>query len=309
MGPHSRDSASPGASLEVMAPRSIGTGNVSFGLVSIPIKLYSTIEHSNSIRFNMLDGEDNTRVKQQYINPNTGELVPRSRMIKGYEFAKGQYVTFTDEEIKSLMEKASPAIEISEFVPLSEVEPIYYDKAYFLGPETGGERAYRLLAEAMKVTGYSALAKYAARGKQYLVMLRPYQNGLLMQQLHYADEVKAFDQVPLGEETELKEGELDLAIQLIEQIAAEDFKPEQYSDDVRERIWSTIQQRVEGQEVAEVEEEAPKAQIIDLMEALKASLGEDGEEGQPKKTAKRKPAKRSPRAKKKTTKKRKAASK
>ena len=157
------------------------------------------------------------------------------------------------------MEKASPAIEITEFVPLAEVEPIFFDKTYFLGPETGGERAYRLLAEAMKVTGYSALAKYAARGKQYLVMLRPYENGLLMQQLHYADEIKSFDDVPLGDETELKDGELDLAIQLIEQIAGEDFKPEQYSDDVRERIWATIQQRVEGREVAEVEEEAPKA--------------------------------------------------
>ncbi len=289
-----------------MPARSIGSGNVSFGLVSIPVKLYSTSEHSSSIRFNMLDGEDNSRVKQQYINATTGELVPRDRMIKGYEFAKGQYVTFTDEEIKSLMEKASPAIEITEFVPLSEVEPIYFDKTYFLGPETGGERAYRLLNEAMKVTGYSALAKYAARGKQYLVMLRPFENGLLMQQLHYSNEIKAFDEVPLGDETELKDGELDLAIQLIEQIASEDFKPEQYSDDVRERIWATIQQRVEGQEVAEVEEEAPKAQIIDLMEALKASLGDAPEEDA---SSKRKPAKRSPRAKKKTTKRRKAASK
>ena len=290
-----------------MAARSIGSGNVSFGLVSIPVKLYSSSEHSSSIRFNMLDGEDNSRVKQQYVNTTTGDVVPRDRMIKGYEFAKGQYVTFTNEEIKSLMEKASPSIEITEFVPLSEVEPIFYDKAYFLGPETGGERAYRLLSEAMKVTGYSALAKYAARGKQYLVMLRPFQQGLLMQQLHYADEIKTFDEVPLGDETELKDGELDLAIQLIEQIAAEDFKPDQYSDDVRERIWATIQQRVEGQEVAEVEEEAPKAQIIDLMEALKASLGDaPGEDAAP---AKRKPAKRSPRAKKKTTKKRKAASK
>jgi DNA end-binding protein Ku len=201
-------------------------------------------------------------------------------MIKGYEFAKGQYVTFTDEEIKELSEKASPAIEITEFVPLSEVEPIFYEKAYFLGPEKGSERAYRLLAEAMKKTGRSALAKYAARGKQYLVMLRPYQDGLVMQELNYADEVKDFSEVPLGENVELKPGELDLAVQLIDQIAADEFVPQKYEDDVRKRIWSAIQQKVEGKEVT-IEEEAPKAQIIDLMEALKASLGSAGAESKP----------------------------
>jgi DNA end-binding protein Ku len=259
-----------------MPARSIGTGNISFGLVSIPIKLYSTTDHSASISFNMLDASDNSRVKQQYINPTTGEVVSRNKMIKGYEFSKGQYVTFTNDELKELSQKASPAISISEFVPLDDVDPVYYDSAYFVGPETGGERAYQLLAAAMEQTGRCALAKYAARGKQYLVLIRPYENGLIMNQLHYADEVKAFADVPLGEDVELAESELDLAVQLIEQIANEHFEPEKYEDDVRKRIWDVIQQKVEGREVT-YEEEAPKAKIIDLMEALKASLGENAE--------------------------------
>lgn len=225
----------------------------------------------------MLDPTDNSRVKQQLVNPRTGELVERKETIKGYEFGKGQYVTFSNEEIKELQEKASPAIEITEFVPLAEVEPIYFEKSYYLGPEKGGERAYRLLSEAMRSTGRSALAKHAARGKQYLVMLRPYASGLLMQQLKYEDELKAFDEVPLGEETELKPGELELAVQLIEQIASDDFKPDQYTDEVRKRLWEAIQSKIDGREVAEDETEAPQAQIIDLMEALKASLSKNGD--------------------------------
>ena len=257
-----------------MPARSIATGNISFGLVSIPVKLYPTAEHASTVSFNMLDAADHSRVKQQYVNPNTGEVVPRNQMVKGYEFAKGQYVTFTEEEIKNLMEKASPAIEIVEFVPLSEVDPIYYDKGYYLGPEEGGERAYALLAAAMRETGRCAVAKYAARGKQYLVLLRPFGDGLMMQQMYYADEIKDFSEVPIGDLPELKPGELSLAVQLIDQIANDTFEPGKYEDEVRQRIWAAIEQKIAGHEISEVEEEAPKAQIIDLMAALKASLGE-----------------------------------
>ncbi len=259
-----------------MPARSVGTGTVSFGLVSIPVRLYSTAENSGGVRFNMLDPSDNTRVRQQLVNPRTGAVVERKETIKGYEFGKGQYVTFSDEELKDLQEKASPAIEISEFVPLEQVEPIYFEKSYYLGPEKGGERAYRLLSEAMRTTGRTALAKHAARGKQYLVMLRPYGSGLLMQQLRFGNELKSFDEVPLGEETELKPGELELAVQLIEQIASDEFRPDEYTDDVRKRLWDAIQQKIDGREVAEDETEAPQAQIIDLMEALKASLSKNG---------------------------------
>ena len=255
--------------------RPVGTGNISFGLVSIPVKLFSTTDHSSHIRFNMLDPNDGSRVKQQYINPNSGEVVKRGDMVKGYEFAKGQYVTFTKEELKELEEKASPAIAITEFLPLEEVEPIYYDRGYFLGPETGGERAYRLLNAAMKKTGRCALAKYAARGKQYLVMIRPYEDGLIMQQMHYGSEVRSFENVPLGEPGELNEAELNLAVQLIEQIANQEFEPDKYQDDVRARIKEAIQGKVDGKEVTFEEEVTPKAQIVDLMEALKKSLSED----------------------------------
>lgn len=294
-----------------MPARTVGAGTVSFGLVSIPVRLYSTSETSGAVRFNMLDPSDNTRVKQQLINPRTGDVVQRKETIKGYEFGKGQYVTFSDEEIKELQEKASPAIEITEFVPLSEVEPIYFEKSYYLGPEKGGERAYRLLSEAMRSTGRSALAKHAARGKQYLVMLRPFASGLLMQQLKYENELKSFDEVPLGEETELKPGELELAVQLIEQIASDEFKPDQYTDEVRKRLWQAIQSKIDGSEVSEDETEAPQAQIIDLMEALKASLSKNGETeagAKPRSAARKasaaKPAKKAAASRKATKKKR-----
>jgi DNA end-binding protein Ku len=191
-------------------------------------------------------------------------------MVKGYEFSKDQYVTFTDDEIKALQEEANRAIEITEFVPAQTVDPIYFDGAYYLGPDKGGERAYHLLAEAMRQTGRSALAKWAARGKQYLVLVRAVKGGLVVQQLVYADEVRPFSEVPVGE-ADVKEGELKLALQLVEQIASDEFRPENYEDEVRKRTQAAIQRKVEGQEIS-VAPEQPRAQIIDIMEALKASL-------------------------------------
>jgi DNA end-binding protein Ku len=255
-----------------MAARPIASGSISFGLVSIPVKLFSTADHSSDIRFNLLDAKHKVRLKQQYVSPADGRVVPREEQTKGYEFSKDQYVTFTDEELQALSEKASPSIEITEFVPLTEVDPIYFEKAYFLGPDQSGQRAYRLLATAMRETGRCAVAKYASRGKQYLVLLRPFGEGLVMQQLYYQDEIRDFGEVPLGEDISLKEAEVSLAIQLIEQIATDQFDATKYGDVVRERIMAAIQQKVEGHEVVATVDEAPKAQIIDLMEALKASL-------------------------------------
>jgi DNA end-binding protein Ku len=191
--------------------------------------------------------------------------------VKGYEYAKGQYVLFTEEELKALTPEPTNAIEITEFVPLSEVDPIYFEKATYLGPDRGGDRPYRLLSEAMKKTGRAALARYAARGKDYLVLLRPFQDGLLMQQLRYADELRSFSEVPVAP-AEVKEPELRLAIQLIEQIASDRFDPESYEDHVRQRTRELIEKKVAGQEITAAPVEEPKAQIIDLMEALKASL-------------------------------------
>jgi DNA end-binding protein Ku len=196
-------------------------------------------------------------------------------MVKGYQFSKDQYVTFTKEELDAMAQEAQKAIEITEFIPASAIDPVYFDRPYYVGPEKGAEKAYRLLNESMKSTGRSALAKWAARGKQHLVLIRPVEKGLVMQQLLYADEVRPLAEVPIGD-AELTEAELKLAEQLIEQIASDEFHPEHYEDEVKKRYLEAIQKKVEGQEITAAPE-APKAQIIDLMEALKASLAAKGE--------------------------------
>ena len=251
--------------------RAISGGTISFGLVSIPVQLYSATQASAGISFNLLHAKCGTRVKQQYICPLDNEIVPRDQMVKGYEFAKDQYVTFTDEELKAMAEEASRVIDITEFVPLAQVDPIYFEGAYYLGPDKGGEKAYRLLAEAMKQTGRCALARWAARGKGYLALLRPIEGGLVMQILHYADEVRPFSEVPVPD-APVREAELKLAVQLIDQITAEEFHPENYQDVVRTRYHEAIQRKVEGQEITTAAPEQPRGQIIDLMDALKASL-------------------------------------
>jgi DNA end-binding protein Ku len=259
-----------------MAARPIGSGTISFGMVSIPVKLFSAAESKAAISFNMLHGKCGTRLKQQYVCPkDNNEVVTRDQTVKGYEFAKDQYVTFTEEELKAMAQEAERAIEITEFVPAAQVDPVYFDGAYYLGPDKGGDKAYHLLAEAMRKTGRSALAKWAARGKQYLVLIRPTSGGLVMQQLLYPDEIRAISEVPVGD-ADVKEGELNLAVQLVNQIASDEFKPERYEDDVRKRMHEAIQRKIEGQEVT-ASPEPPKAQIIDLMEALKASLAKKGE--------------------------------
>jgi DNA end-binding protein Ku len=245
-------------------------------MVSIPIRMYSAGESSSAVSFNMLHEKCKSRLKQQYICPRDNEIVPRDQMVKGYQFSKDQYVAFTKEELDAMAQEAQKAIEITEFIPASAVDPVYFDRPYYLGPEKGAEKAYRLLNESMKSTGRSALAKWAARGKQHLVLIRPAEKGLVMQQLLYADEVRPLSEVPIGD-AELSDAELKLAEQLIEQIASDEFHPEHYEDEVRKRYLEAIQKKVEGQEITAAPE-APKAQIIDLMEALKASLAAKGEE-------------------------------
>lgn len=254
--------------------RALSSAMVSFGLVSIPVKLFSATEAGASVSFNLLHKACGTRLKQQYICPKDEVVVPRDEMIKGYEFEKDRYVTFTPEELKELEEKATQSIDIVEFVPLAKVDPVYFDKAYYLGPDRGGDRPYKLLARAMAESGRCALAKYAARGKMYLVMVRPTEDGhLVMQQLRYADEVRTSKEVPLGD-AEVREQELKLARQLIDSISRETFDPTQYQDEVRARILEQIERKVQGEEIAVSGPEEPKAQIIDLMEALKASLAQ-----------------------------------
>jgi len=253
-----------------MSARPLGSGTISFGLVSIPVKLYSAGEAKAAVSFNMLHAKCNSRLKQQYICSKDEEIVPRDQMVKGYEFAKDQYVTFTEDELKAMGQEAQRAIEITEFVPSTAVDPVYFDGAYYLGPDKGGERAYHLLVKAMQQTGRAGVAKWAARGKQYIVLLRAVPGGLVMQQLRYADEVRSISEVPVGD-AEVKDSELKLAIQLVDQIASEGFRPENYEDEVKKRYLEAIQRKVEGQEIAAAPE-PPRAQVIDLMEALKASL-------------------------------------
>ena len=255
-----------------MPARSIGTATISFGLVSIPTKLYTTNETGSDIHFNMLHDADNARLKQQYICTQCNEVVDREHTVKGYEHAKGQYVVFSTDELKALDAVATQAIAIEEFVPATAVDPLWVEKSYYLGPDKGGERAYRLLHDAMIETGLLGIASYAARGKQYIVSLRPFNEGLIMHQLRYADEVKPWAEVPLPELPELKPAELGLAKQIIQQIAHETFAPEKYKDDVQERMRELIAKKVEGQEIT-MTPEAPTGKVIDLMEALKASLG------------------------------------
>jgi DNA end-binding protein Ku len=269
-----------------MSARAISNGTISFGLVSIPVKLYSTGEPAAGVHFHMVHKKCGTQVKQRYWCPTDEEYVERNEIAKGYEYAKGQYVLFDDQELKALNPEPTNAIDITEFVPLEKVDPLYFDKAYYLGPDKAGGRPYKLLAGAMREKEQAALARYKARGKDYLVMLRPFESGLIMQQLRYADEVRSFDEVPI-DNVEVKPAEMDLARRLIDQISTDQFKPESYRDEVRDKQRALIEKKIAGQEITAAPAEAPKAQIIDLMEALKASLGASGE------TASRKPARRS----------------
>ncbi|HCU12313.1 MAG TPA: Ku protein [Gemmatimonadetes bacterium] len=255
-----------------MPARSIGTATISFGLVSVPVSIYSASESKASISFNMLHKKCGTRLKQQYICPkDNNEVVTRDETVKGYEFAKDQYVVLTTEELKSLEEKATSTIDVLEFVPLATVDREYMEKVYYLGPDKGGDRAYRLLAAALKETGRAALGQYAARGQQHLVLLRPLNGVLVMEQLHYADEVRPTTEVtiPAGD---VKEAELKLAKQLIDQTSNEAFEPGKYKDTVRERVLETIQRKVDGQDITADITPGSDTKMLDLMQALKASL-------------------------------------
>ncbi len=255
-----------------MSPRAISSATVAFGLVSIPVKLFPSISPSDAIRFNTLHAKCGTRVKQQFHCPKDGEVVPRAETIKGYEFAKGQYVTFTPEELRAVEEQSTGSIDITEFVPIETVDPLYYAKSYYVNPDEPAARAYHLLAAALRKTGLVALAKYAARGKQYLVLLRPIPEGIILQQLHYPGEVRALAEVGIPPAA-VDEVELELAMRLIEQSARQTFNPEKYTDDVRTRIEAMIARKVDGEDITQEPTADPKSQVIDLMSALKESLG------------------------------------
>lgn len=263
------------------AARSIASLTLSFGLVSIPVKLYSATETASAVKFNLL-AKDGSRLKQQYVSEKDQTVVPRAEMVKGYEFEKDRFVLFSAEELKALEEASSPTIDIMAFIPEKSVDPLYYDKAYLIAPDKRGGKPYALLAEAMRKSGRCALAKWAWKSKQYVVQVRPVEDGLVLQQLLYADEVRSLKDLGI-EPVTVTAGELQLALQLIDQISQDAYDPSQYVDEERKRILAAIDEKIAGKEVvASAHDEAPStAQVIDLMEALRASLG--------KKTAAAKP--------------------
>jgi DNA end-binding protein Ku len=267
---------------EGMAARAISSGTVSFGLVSIPIKVYSATR-SKSVSFNMLHETDKARLKQQYICSTCGEVVERSATVRGYEFSRGQYVVLSEDELKALQKKSDQTIEIEEFVPIEQVDPIYFEKSYLLGPDKGGHKAYRLLRKAMMEAGKVAVGRFSTRGREQLVLLRPVGSGLTLHGLFYADEVRGFDDVDLGDEIDLKEGELALAKQLIEQLSNRSFDAEKYGDEYRHSVLEAIDRKVAGEEVVAMPATEQREKIIDLVAALKQSLAEKRAAAEPPK--------------------------
>ena len=295
-----------------MAARSIGSLSISFGLVSIPVKLYTATESSRTISFNLLHKGCGSRLKQQYFCAKEDVPVSRDNMVKGYEFAKDQYVIFEPEELKALEEAGTHSADIEEFVPISAVDPVYFDKAYYLAPDKGGARPYALFARALRDAKRCAIGRGTARGKQFIVMIRPVKDGLVMQQLLYADEVRSILDIDIAT-ADVKDVELKLAQQLIEQQASNTFDPGAYTDDVRARIEAAVQKKVDGEQITSVEmPESGGAQIIDLMQALRASLDKKSAspsagKAAPAAKAARKPAKAAPEPEAEAPAKRKAA--
>ncbi len=256
-----------------MAARATSSATISFGLVSIPVKLYSA-NQSKAVHFNMLHAPDRARLKQNLVCEACGETVPRDQTVRGYEYARGQYVVLTEEELTALEQKSDKSIEIEEFVPIEKVDPVYFSGSNLLGPDKGGAKAYQLLVEAMRESGRVAVGRFSTRGRQQLVLLRPTAQGLLLHALHYADEVRGFDDIELPDKVEFKQGELGLAQQLIDQLSHQSFDANRYEDDYRKAVLDVVDRKVAGEEVVIAPKAEAREQIIDLVAALKQSLSE-----------------------------------
>ena len=270
--------------------RVLQAATISFGLVNIPVKLY-TAASSQNVSFHLIHAKCGSRIKQQQICPACNLTLTRDDLVRGFELAKNQYVQFTEAELESLEQDASKNIEIAEFLPLPQVDPIYFEKTYYLGPDKGGEKPYRLLADAMAKTNRVALAKFVMRGKENLVLIRAAQDGLLLHQMYFADVIRDFGEIDKGS-ANVKEGELGLATRLIEELSTDKFTAEQYHDEYRQRVMDVVNQKAAGKEITTIEEAGRPAEVIDLMEALKASLakGPGKEKKAPAKARRAEPA-------------------
>jgi DNA end-binding protein Ku len=262
-----------------MKPRAIGSGTITFGLVSIPIKIY-VATHSEQLSFNLLHAKCGTRIRQQFHCPHCKRVVERSETVRGYQVRKDRYVSFTDKELRTLEAEANRAIEIAEFVPLETVDPLYFEDAHYLGPGEGAGKAYRLLAEAMHDTERVALAQWVHHGKEHLVLIRARNGGLVLHGMYYADEVRAFGDIGAGG-AKPQASETQMARRLIEQLSAPRFRPEKYEDKYRDRLKVVVKKKVAGEEITAAEPEKAPAKVIDLMDALKASLGGRGTKRRP----------------------------
>jgi DNA end-binding protein Ku len=267
LGKHSSELAQ--AKRTITMPRVLQSATVSFGLVTIPVRLY-TAASSESLSYNLIHEKCGSRIRQQQVCPTCNIVVTRDELVKGYELSRDRYVHLRDAELESLEHESSQAVEITEFVPLDKVDPVFFEKTYYVGPGKGGEKPYRLLAEAMAKTNRVAVAQFVMRGKENLVLIRPSRGGLTLHVMYYADEVRNFEEIEKGN-AEVKAGELDLAVRLIEGLSTEEFRPEQYRDEYRERALQYIHQKAEGKEIT-VSPRPEPAVVVDLMEALKASL-------------------------------------
>jgi DNA end-binding protein Ku len=276
-----------------MAARSIASLTVSFGLVAIPVKLYSATRSTGSIHFNLLHKKDGSRLKQQYVCQKEGVVVEREDIVKGYEFAKDQYVMFTPAEIKALEEVGTRSIDVHEFVPLESVDPVYFNTTYYLAPDKGGAKPYTLFVTALRESKRCAVGRWATRGRDYVVIVRPVEHALVLHQLHFAPEVVPVTEVEV-EDTKVRDAELKLAQQLIDQQTTERFDPSVYTDEVKARIEAAIQKKVEGEQITIAEPlPASEGKVIDLMEALRASLKRNTQErGEAARIGERKPPKR-----------------
>jgi DNA end-binding protein Ku len=258
-------------------PRSIASLTISFGLVAIPVKLYSATISSERLSFHLVRKSDGSRVRQQYVAVNDGKLVERVEMTKGYEFAKDQYVLFSPEELKALEDETTHQIDITQFVPLESVDPVYFDGTYYLAPDKGGAKPYTLLATALRKAAQCAVGRWTSRGKEHIIVLRPLDDGIAMHQLHFKAEVRTIKELGV-DAAPISEAELTLANRLIDQLAQKRFDPNEYMDEHRARVEAAIQKKVAGKDIS-MSEASPvrdSGNVVDLMEALRASLNARG---------------------------------
>ena len=269
--------------------RAIWSGAISFGLVNIPVKLYSAVS-KKTVRFHQLDSKDNTRIQQKRVNPNTGEEVPFEQLVKGYELSPDRYVVIKPEELDSVEPKKTRTIDIEDFVEMDQIDPIYYDHPYYLAPGTGAAKPYKLLLEAMKATGRVAIARVVIRSKENLVAIRPREDVLTMETLLFGDEVVSPDDLDgiAAEEAKATKKEVDMARQLIDSLSS-DFDPSKYKDEYRDTVLEMIERKAEGQEIAVQETPDEPEEVPDLMAALEASISQSKRQSKPKPKAKAKP--------------------